>query len=204
MHSFTAIAIILAGFAGLAAPQAIDPNSVPLATRQKWCKDQQSACPLLCLQQPNTTSTPSSNKCEAETLIYSCICSNGQQPNASEYSLTIPYYTCTESNTQCVNNCAGNSACQSDCRTKNPCGAQEPTRVNTSTSSPTMSATATGDSTAGSGDTVTTGFGGAAATQTAGSGGGTSGASGLAINVGHAYGLGVVAAGFFAGFAFLL
>jgi hypothetical protein len=84
---------------------------------------------------------------------------NGQQPNSSQYSLTIPYYICTETNNQCVNNCGGNSACQSSCRQDHPCGAQDPPRVNTASASSTMSATATGDAAASSGSMVYTGFG---------------------------------------------
>ncbi len=51
-----------------------------------------------------------------------------------------------------------------------------------------------------------TGFGGAAATQTAGSGGSgsKSGAGALALGVGDAYGVAIVAAGLFAGFAWLV
>ncbi|KAI9828918.1 MAG: hypothetical protein M1826_005841 [Phylliscum demangeonii] len=81
------------------------------------------------------------NDCDPSTLIFHCICSNGLSPNASEYSQTIPYYLCTETNNQCVANCGGNSACQSACREQHPCGAQAPKRVNTSSSSTTATAT---------------------------------------------------------------
>lgn len=188
---------------------------------ETWCANQKSSCPLLCLQLPGTTAATRVNSCQPvyqpwpwndkhqanisqESLTFSCVCSNGQQPNASEYSQTIPYFICTEYDNQCVNNCGGNPACQAACRTDHPCGAQDPKRVNSSTST-TMSATATSDAAASSGGSmVYTGFGGAAATSTAGSSGGTSGASSLALSFGNVYGLTVVATGFFAGFAFML
>ena len=136
-------------------------------------------------------------------LSYSCVCSNGISPNASQYSQTIPYYECTESNTQCVNNCPqGNSACQAACRTNNPCGAQDPVRVNLTTSSSTMAATAASTAT-GSGGADYTGFGGAAAT-TSSSTDGKSAASTLAVSFGQTFGIGVVACGFLAGFVLIL
>jgi len=66
-----------------------------------------------------------------------------------------------------------------------------------------MSATGTGAVSTGAGGTVYSGFGGAAATATAGGSGGKSGATAV-LNIGQAYGIFVVAAGAFAGFAFLL
>lgn len=45
----------------------------------------------------------------------------------SHYTLTLPYHTCTEHNTQCVNNCpAHDNECARACREDNPCGAQDP------------------------------------------------------------------------------
>lgn len=135
-------------------------------------------------------------------LTFSCICSNGISPNASQFSQTIPYFECTEFGNQCVNNCGqGNSACASACRTNNPCGAQDPVRVNLTTTSSTVSATAAA-STAGSSDGAQyTGFGGAPTPSASSSGQGTSAASTLAITIGHAYGLGVLVIGLSAGFA---
>ncbi|KAL8865867.1 MAG: hypothetical protein Q9174_006649, partial [Haloplaca sp. 1 TL-2023] len=136
------------------------------------------------------------------TLVFSCVCDNGLQPNASEYSQTIPFYECTEAATQCVNRCArGDSACQTSCRTANPCGAQNPTRVNTTTSS-TMAATATGGSGASeTGDSEDyTGFGDAATT---GSSDGASGAQSLVVGFGRVYGLAVIFVGVLVGFFML-
>lgn len=120
----------------------------------------------------------------------------------------MPYYICTENNQLCVQNCGnGNNACASSCREDHPCGAQDPTRVNTSTIS-TMIATATDGSASATGsDVVYTGFGGSGAAETtAASSSSTpeSAAARLVLNAGEMYGLGVVAAGIFTGFAFFL
>ncbi|OOF96349.1 hypothetical protein ASPCADRAFT_206542 [Aspergillus carbonarius ITEM 5010] len=135
--------IALTAVAGLVHSQnnsTLDPNSVPIQTRDQWCESQTSSCPLLCLQLPNTTGSPTANTCNPKTLVYDCTCSNGLSPNASQYSQTIPYFICTEENNQCVTQCNGNSTCQSNCRTEHPCGAQNPKRVNITT---TAGATAT-------------------------------------------------------------
>lgn len=45
----------------------------------------------------------------------------------TQYTLTLPYHTCTEYGTQCVNNCpAHDNECARACREDNPCGAQNP------------------------------------------------------------------------------
>jgi hypothetical protein len=107
------------------------------------------------------------------------------------------------------------------CTQNDPCGAQNPTRVNTSTITTMSSTTSTAGnavSTGADGSAVYSGFGGAAATTTGGGGGGggSSGATAtgsssssdaarnFVLNFGQLYGLGVVATGIFAGFAFLL
>lgn len=122
-----------------------------------------------------------------KSLVYSCICSNNQSPNASEYSQTIPYFECTEKNNQCVKNCDGEQQCQYDCRSKNPCGAQDPKRVNTTTSATTSTAQATTSLPPFTGVPDKNGV-----------------ASRPSADLNHIYGLAVVMAGFFAGFATLL
>lgn len=148
-----------------------------------------------------------------DSLVYLCLCSNGQQPNASEYSLTIPYHECQEFGNQCVKRCsATDSACQSACRTSNPCGAQNPTRVNistTSTSSDTATATSTSNKAASTSDSNPadyTGFG-ADPTATSSSGSGSSdsnSAQALAVSFGRTYGLVLVLAMVCGGFTFML
>jgi len=184
----------------------IDPNSVPLSTRQQWCTSQETSCPLLCLQLPGSSSTTAANDCDPTTLTYDCVCGNGQSPNASEYSQTLPYFICQTYGGQCVAACNGNTACQSACRDDHPCGAQNPTRVNTtSTSSMASTTTVPAGATSGSAGVVYTGLGGgvAAATTTAASSTKKNGAQ-AALDLGHSYGLAVVFGGLFAGFALVM
>jgi hypothetical protein len=183
----------------------IDPNSVPLSTRTQWCTAQETSCPLLCLQLPGASSTTSANDCDPTTLTYDCVCGNGQSPNASEYSQTLPYFICTTYGDQCVAQCNGATACQSACRTNNPCGAQDPTRVNTSSSSSSMPSTTAAGASSGTAGVVYTGLGGATSspTTTAASSGKKSGAE-AALDLGRSYGLAVVLGGLFAGFALVM
>jgi len=194
------------------ATYVIDPNSVPLSTRETWCQSQQTACPLLCLQLPGESSTTEANDCDPTTLTYDCICGNGQSPNASEFSQTLPYFICTEYGTQCVAGCGGNTACQSACRDDHPCGAQNPTRVNvTATTSSISSTTLPAGATSGTAGVVYNGLGGAAATTTASSSSSTSSTTSntksgaqAALDMGRSYGLAIVFTGIFAGFALVM
>jgi len=205
MHSFKTSAALVAGtlLLGAQAQYSINASSVPIATRTQWCQAQLTECPLLCLQLPGSSSTTEANDCDPTDLTYDCICGNGLSPNASEYSQTLPYFICTEYGTQCVAACNGETACQSACLQDHPCGAQDPTRVNVTSTSSTMAATGTAGS-AASGAVVYTGLGGvatAAATSTPSSK--KSGAQ-AALDIGRSYGLGIVAAGVFAGFALII
>ncbi|TQV96445.1 hypothetical protein IF1G_05028 [Cordyceps javanica] len=152
------------------ADYEIDPTTVPFATRGK------SSCNPL------------------ETLKYGCLCGNNKQPNVSEYSLSIPYYVCTEWGRQCVNGCGSNNVCASDCLQNHPCGATNPERRNASaTSSQGATASKTGS------DGIYTGPAGSANDGSAGKKTG----AGAALEVGRSYGFAVVFVGMFAGFAML-
>ena len=167
-----------------------------------WCSEQQSSCPLICLQQPGATGI-TSNNCDANSLTFECVCNNGVSPNASQYTQTIPYFECTESNNQCVAACGQDNSCQSNCRTEHPCGAQAPYKGNATVSSmlSSMSAAATASSASAATQTFN-GFGGATATGSSASSG--SGAGRVAVELGHNFGVATVALGIFAGFAVLL
>jgi len=210
MSPLRAFALIAFCLTNLAASQTIDPSSVNITVRETWCTDQMASCPLICLQLPGTSGSPESNSCSATDLSYSCVCSNGVQPNASEYSQTIPYFECTTFNTQCVTACPqGDATCAQNCNTAHPCGAQYPVRVNlTTVTTSTMAATATGSGSASTGTGAaqfTTGLGGSPAPSASASGSSTSSSVRTAsISFGQRFGLAVVSACFLAGFAFML
>ncbi|KAI2601912.1 hypothetical protein GGR54DRAFT_645564 [Hypoxylon sp. NC1633] len=124
------------------ADYVIDPSTVSLSDRNNWCQSEKSTCPLICQQSsPPTTLV---NDCDPKTLTYGCICGNNQQPNVSEYSLTLPYFVCQEWGDQCVTKCGQDNTCASSCREDHPCGAQNPTRFNVTSSSSVPSATSSG------------------------------------------------------------
>ena len=114
MHNLATLTLFLTAV-GLTHTQQIQPSSVPMAIRDSWCSDQQSSCPLLCLQQTNTASTRS-NTCSPSTLAWTCVCTDGTSPNVSEYSQTVPFYECQEAGNQCVTGCGQSSSCATDCR----------------------------------------------------------------------------------------
>jgi len=194
------------------AQYSIDPDSVPLSTRTSWCQAQLASCPLLCLQNPGSTdSTTVANDCDPTSLTYSCVCGNGLTPSLANYSQTIPFFECQEYGNQCVAACDGDQSCQSGCRTNNPCGAQNPTRINTtSTSSMASTTTLPAGASSGTAGIVYTGLGGGAVATPTGNSGSGSGSdtkkngSQMALDLGRSYGLAVVFAGLFAGFALVM
>lgn len=179
------------------ADYVIDPKSVSLSLRTSWCQSELSSCPLICQQ--STDGQPTVNSCDPEVLTYGCVCSDGKQPNISEYSLTLPYFTCTEWGNQCVTKCGQNNACSASCREDHPCGALKPTRVNaTSTSTASGSkATSTDD-----GDVEYNGLGGGSDSSKGGNHD-TSAATNLQASASFV-GLFTVAAGLAFGFGALL
>jgi hypothetical protein len=131
-------------------------------------------------------------------LTYSCVCSDGKQPNVTEYTLTLPYHMCTAWGSQCVKACGSDNQCAGACREDNPCGAQSPKRVNETTSSAT---TSTASATSAPTNQV---FDGMADDGSDGENTKTDKNAAGALRFGDSYGLVVVAGGLFAGFAVLL
>jgi len=180
-------------FASIAKAQySIDPDSVPLSTRQAWCSSQTFQCPVICEQlSPLPTLV---NECDPTTLTYGCLCGNNQQPNISEYSLTLPFYVCQQAGNDCVANCGQNNECSSACRQDHPCGATDPKRFNTTA---TASTTSVPTATQTSSDTIFSGTPGSSGTSS------SKNAAISALEVGRAYGLAVVLGSMFVGFAML-
>ena len=143
---------------------------------------------------------------EKGTLIYSCVCSNGQVPNSANYSLTIPYHECQTAAEQCQAACPnGNTGCYTACNTAHQCGASNPTRYNI-TSSSSMAAAATSGNSGGSGATgdsaIPTGFGGSGSGSTGKSAAGKP--QPMALGFGQTYGLITILLGISGGFFFML
>ncbi|EHA49871.1 hypothetical protein MCOR27_010692 [Pyricularia oryzae] len=135
----------------------IDPPSVPLATRRNWCTSETTQCPLICLD-TGSSGKPRDNSCDPMTLNYACVCSNGNSPNLTEYSLTMPYHKCTQFQVNCVAACGlADNQCSENCRVNNPCGAASPKGASASGSAAVVAPS----STSAAPNTIQTGFAGA-------------------------------------------
>ncbi|KOS21651.1 hypothetical protein ESCO_005114 [Escovopsis weberi] len=169
------------------ADYVIDPKTVPLSTRQAWCASELATCPLICEQFSN--GNPKTNACDSNKLTYGCVCGNGQQPNISEYTLTLSYFVCQEYGNQCVTKCGNDNECAGACREDHPCGATSPKRYNVTATASAPSSTSTSDD-----DAIFTG--------TPGGGPSKKGAA-ASLDIGRTYGLAVVLGSMFVGFAML-
>lgn len=182
----------------------IDPSTVPIETKEVWCNNQRSSCPLLCTQFPGGSMTTAANDCEPENLIYHCVCENGLSPNMSEYSLTIPYHTCIQWGQNCIASC-GTNTCQAACTEQHPCGAQNPSKVNATTTTTSSTSHATdGADAEESGPVVHNGFGSDASSTTEESSPVSTNAAQAALDIGKTYGLSIVFTGIFAVFGFVM
>ncbi|KAG8163220.1 hypothetical protein KVR01_006517 [Diaporthe batatas] len=193
---FLSVATALVGT--VRADYFIDPSSVPRTTRESWCRDERSACPLICMDQSGTGAQV--NTCDPETLTYGCLCGDNTQPNVSEYSLTLPYFVCTEWGNQCEKGCGSDSTCASACRQDHPCGASHPRTANT-TSTATSTASATSSSSAADETTVFNGPAGSSGSSSSSSSGA---AVARSLETASMYAVSGTLGVLFVGFAYLL
>ncbi|KAF3930878.1 hypothetical protein ABW19_dt0204604 [Dactylella cylindrospora] len=148
MFSTSLIAVALTTLLSVNAQTywTINPDDLDLGTKQTWCQNQISSCSLLCLDQQSGGGF--TNDCDPETLVYNCICADNTVPNATEYSQTIPYFLCTYSVENCVQNCGpSDPTCAQLCRSGRTCGASNPTRAKSSSTFTVVSTTSTKKST---------------------------------------------------------
>jgi hypothetical protein len=207
----TVLAVAASFITIASADYYVEPNSVPLSERQAWCQQEKQTCPIICQQVADGTTKV--NDCNPKTLTYGCICGNGLQPNVSEYSLTLPYFVCTEWGNQCVKSCKSNMECASSCRQDNPCGAQNPERSNATETASTSGVTKPSASATDDGTTIYTDV-----SSSSSSGKGKSSSSddssssssstdkknsSAALEAGRQWGLVVVLGSMFVGFAML-
>lgn len=59
-----AVISTLMALASLSVSQTINPDSVDLGTRQKWCTSQTAQCPLLCTQYQQGSMATAQNTCD--------------------------------------------------------------------------------------------------------------------------------------------
>jgi len=183
MRSFAVLSLM--AVTGIVNAQNVIPTTVPLSTRDSWCQDQTSSCPILCSQTTNSQKTQH-NSCDPATLSWACVCSDGTVPNGTQYSMPIPFHECQEYGSQCAAACpSSDSNCAHNCQTQYPCGAQAPTRVNATSSSSSSAPTGT--------STGLNTFGG-----------NTKNGGERLVELGKVYGMGVAITGFLAAVVFML
>ncbi|KAK4105637.1 hypothetical protein N658DRAFT_513036 [Parathielavia hyrcaniae] len=196
MVPFRTVLLAVASAIVVSADYWIKPETVPLQLRMAWCNSQIANCGPICLQ--TSVGAPNVNECDPETLRYGCVCSDGKQPNITQYTMTMPYFTCTEWGTQCVTACGNDNLCSDSCRADHPCGALDPPKGNATTTASTTSSTATASATPT--NQVYSGLGDGS-NSAAGSSTGSSGSS--ALRFGDSVGFAVLIGGLFAGIAML-
>jgi len=195
MHSFVRVVLAVGSLLSTSVAQTFNASAVSSDTRDAWCNDQVAQCPRLCSDLDKSTVT---NECFPDNLVYTCLCSDNVTPNLTQYSQTIPYYECTVEQTDCVAACGlSDNDCSNECRKKFVCGATDPKKGN-KTLSASQSATSTSSGATNTGGDTGTGF-----ARADGSSDSSSGARALMLEVGHAYGLGLVAAGIAVGAAMI-
>ncbi|RIA81509.1 hypothetical protein C1645_729639 [Glomus cerebriforme] len=118
----------------------LNPADVDPATKATWCSDQMATCTNICW---DSGFDPTTNFCLNDTLQFDCVCSNGIRPNSTEYTQTIPYFTCTADQQACIQKCQpATDTCVNACKSTS-CAAtvikspsKIPTTVQGTTSSP--------------------------------------------------------------------
>ncbi|OJD22597.1 hypothetical protein ACJ73_06051 [Blastomyces percursus] len=92
--------------------QSFNPNSVSREQKLAWCDAQTAACPTVC------KSFASVNRCSVSDLTYTCTCGDGSTPDLTKFKNTIPFFVCTETYAQCIENhpddLSGQRACKEE------------------------------------------------------------------------------------------
>merc|ERR1711939_888193 len=169
----------------------IEPNSVPLATRQNWCRAQFNTCLGVCGGQAFP------NNCDAATLTYSCVCTNGNQPNISNYQQSLAAYECRAWKDGCNERNPTDAGAQQECL-NTPCGSSSSGSDSTSSASSTAAAGGSSDSDSNSDSSAS----GTASSSAAAASQSDSGAA--AMRFAQTYGTGVFATGLLAFFGLAL
>ncbi|MCJ1300411.1 hypothetical protein MMC08_003208 [Hypocenomyce scalaris] len=182
MHSLITV-LFTSALAGFAAAQntTLNPNSVPLSTRNAWCNAETNNCPLLC----GGLSYTGPNTCDGSTLTYQCTCTNGSAPDLAAYSDTLPSYICSQNYINCVAAHPNDATGQASCNTTYQCGTLSPMNVPAATSSASSVASSTSASATTSATATTT-------------------AKSMALSLGQKCGAGMLAAGLVAALSMLL
>ncbi|KAI1420372.1 hypothetical protein F5Y12DRAFT_131485 [Xylaria sp. FL1777] len=86
----------------------INPSEVTPLEQSNWCTAQENSCTTLC-------GTVLQNSCEPNTLDFLCECEGETYPDMNKFKNTIPWFVCTQLQSDCTAQNAGNAAGQKNC-----------------------------------------------------------------------------------------
>ncbi|OJJ42983.1 hypothetical protein ASPZODRAFT_136856 [Penicilliopsis zonata CBS 506.65] len=130
-------------------PYGFDIDNTTLTERSQWCTAERNSCPLIC------GGVADENTCDATTLAFTCVCSNGSEADVALYEQTVPFYVCQATYAQCIEENPNNLDAQESCKANETCGTLNASAVSTtSTAASTASATASASTTTGSSSTT--------------------------------------------------
>ncbi|OBT42458.1 hypothetical protein VE00_07931 [Pseudogymnoascus sp. WSF 3629] len=186
----------------------VDIASVDPQEAASWCIGERTGCQTLCDGNAPT------NDCDAQKLTYKCLCEDGSTPALAKYKNTLPDFVCQANYAGCIkahpNDAVGQGKCKSDiqdtCGTlnitdyKKGSGSGSSSGSSSGSASETSSPSSTGASSGGASKTT----GGSTTSSTSGAGAAASTSKAAAVVNGMDIGAGVLAAGLFGVFGYIL
>ncbi|KAF2266408.1 hypothetical protein CC78DRAFT_531795 [Lojkania enalia] len=89
----------------------VDPGTVNDTVKQTWCLAQRETCPAICGGYSRANSS-----CDAPTLQWTCVCSDGTRPNMSDYQQSVPGLMCRRWFDDCIAASGDNLGEQEACK----------------------------------------------------------------------------------------
>ncbi|KAL2821040.1 hypothetical protein BJX63DRAFT_252620 [Aspergillus granulosus] len=140
-------------------PAGFNLGLVSSQDKAAWCRGQRNTCPEIC------GGVATANRCDLDTLDFTCTCSNGTEANVEPYINTVPYYVCQSNYGQCIDLSTtqdGDDLCTEGLNACGTLNASAPSTTSSSTSSsssttslPTETSTSTDEDDAESTPTTT-------------------------------------------------
>ncbi|OBT92016.1 hypothetical protein VE01_10307 [Pseudogymnoascus verrucosus] len=186
----------------------IDIANVDPQEAASWCIGERTGCQTLCDGNAPT------NDCDAQKLTYKCLCEDGSTPDLAKYKNTLPDFVCQANFAGCIKAHPNDAVGQGNCKTEiqDTCGTLNITDYKSgsgsgsssgsSSASETSSPSSTGGSSGAGGASETTG--GSTPSSTSGSGAAASTSKAAAVANGMDISAGVLAAGLFGVFGYIL
>ncbi|KFZ11461.1 hypothetical protein V501_04746 [Pseudogymnoascus sp. VKM F-4519 (FW-2642)] len=186
----------------------IDIANVDPQEAASWCIGERTGCQTLCDGNAPT------NDCDAQKLTYKCLCEDGSTPDLAKYKNTLPDFVCQANFAGCIKAHPNDAVGQGNCKTEiqDTCGTLNITDYKSgsgsgsssgsSSASETSSPSSTGGSSGAGGASETTG--GSTPSSTSGSDAAASTSKAAAVVNGMDISAGVLAAGLFGVFGYIL